>query len=162
MDAEGSVPRAWRRERRGPASEDLMGPVVKNILAVVGGLVAGSVVNMTIVMAGNALVPPPAGMDPQDPASIAAHMHLFGPLNFAVPWLAHALGTLAGAALAARLAATRPFALALGIGGFFLLGGIAASMMIPAPWWFIALDLLAAYLPMAWLGQRLGAPKASA
>jgi hypothetical protein len=27
--------------------------------------------------------------------------------------------------------------------------------MIPAPTWFIALDLLAAYLPMAWLGLLL-------
>jgi hypothetical protein len=29
-------------------------------------------------------------------------------------------------------------------------------MMIPAPAWFIALDLIAAYLPMAWLGAKLG------
>jgi prolipoprotein diacylglyceryltransferase len=28
--------------------------------------------------------------------------------------------------------------------------------MILAPAWFIALDLLAAYLPMAWLGIRIG------
>jgi hypothetical protein len=29
--------------------------------------------------------------------------------------------------------------------------------MIHAPAWFIALDLLAAYLPMAWLGIQVGA-----
>ena len=29
-----------------------------------------------------------------------------------------------------------------------------ASLMIPAPAWFIATDLLLAYLPMAWLGLR--------
>lgn len=28
--------------------------------------------------------------------------------------------------------------------------------MIPAPAWFIALDLLAAYLPMAWLSIQIG------
>jgi hypothetical protein len=28
--------------------------------------------------------------------------------------------------------------------------------MIPAPAWFIALDLLFAYLPMAWLGIHIG------
>ena len=28
--------------------------------------------------------------------------------------------------------------------------------MIPAPTWFIVLDLLAAYLPMAWLGIQIG------
>jgi hypothetical protein len=38
----------------------------------------------------------------------------------------------------------------------FLCGGVAASFMIPAPAWFITLDLLAAYLPMAWLGVRMG------
>lgn len=29
--------------------------------------------------------------------------------------------------------------------------------MIPAPGWFIALDLLGAYVPMAWLGIQIGA-----
>ncbi len=42
------------------------------------------------------------------------------------------------------------------VGVFFLAGGIAASFMIPAPLWFIALDLLLAYIPMAWLAIRLG------
>jgi hypothetical protein len=42
------------------------------------------------------------------------------------------------------------------IGVVFLCGGVAASFMIPAPAWFIALDLLAAYLPMAWLGIQMG------
>jgi hypothetical protein len=44
------------------------------------------------------------------------------------------------------------------IGLVFLIGGVvAASVMIPAPAWFIALDLVAAYLPMAWFGAHLGA-----
>ena len=47
--------------------------------------------------------------------------------------------------------------MAYAIGAFFLLGGVAASFMIPAPGWFIALDLLAAYIPMAWLAVRTGA-----
>lgn len=38
-----------------------------------------------------------------------------------------------------------------------LAGGVAAGFMIPAPAWFIALDWLAAYLPMAWLATRIGA-----
>ena len=31
-------------------------------------------------------------------------------------------------------------------------GGVAASQMIPAPMWFIVVDLAGAYFPMAWLG----------
>ena len=32
-----------------------------------------------------------------------------------------------------------------------------APCRIPAPAWFVALDLCAAYLPMAWVGTRIGA-----
>jgi len=39
--------------------------------------------------------------------------------------------------------------LALTIGVFFLLGGIINSFMLPTPTWFIAIDILFAYLPMA-------------
>ena len=42
------------------------------------------------------------------------------------------------------------------IGFFFLLGGIAAAWMIPAPVWFEAADILLAYIPMALIGARLG------
>lgn len=41
------------------------------------------------------------------------------------------------------------------VGGLFLLAGIANVAMLPAPPWFSALDLVAAYLPMAWLAHRL-------
>ena len=76
--------------------------------------------------------------------------------------MAWTLGTLAGALTAYLIAATYRASLAYGIGAVFLSGGVAASFMIPAPAWFIALDLLAAYLPMAWwsvqIGRRLVGP----
>ncbi len=56
--------------------------------------------------------------------------------------------------LAQADAASRNLAFALAIGAVFLCGGIMASFMIPAPAWFIALDLVAAYIPMAWLAAR--------
>lgn len=37
-----------------------------------------------------------------------------------------------------------------------MIGGIAAAFMIPAPAWFVVLDLAVAYLPMAWIGGKLG------
>lgn len=46
-------------------------------------------------------------------------------------------------------------ATAYGIGIAFLAGGITAATMIPAPAWFIAIDLVGAYLPMAWLALRI-------
>ena len=51
-----------------------------------------------------------------------------------------------------------PRTYAHGIGGAtFLIGGIAAVAMLPSPLWFTGLDLVFAYLPMAWLGYRLAA-----
>jgi hypothetical protein len=132
-----------------------MANLLRNSAAVVLGLVIGSVVNMTIVMVGPMLIPPPAGVDVTNAESLAAGIHLFEPKHFLAPFLAHALGTLVGAVVAYLLAATHKPRFAWAIAGVFLCGGIAACFMIPAPAWFMALDLVGAYLPMGWLAIRL-------
>jgi hypothetical protein len=81
-------------------------------------------------------------------------MHLFAPKHFLFPFLAHGVGTFAGAFAAALAAPGRARTAALVVGGFFLLGGIASVFMLPAPPWFSAVDLLLAYLPAAWLAQH--------
>lgn len=90
------------------------------------------------------------------PEGIKAAIPLMQPIHFLMPFLAHALGTLVGALIAALLAASNKLRIALGIGVFFLIGGIAACFMIPTPAWFMAVDLLLAYIPMAYLGAMLG------
>ena len=74
-----------------------------------------------------------------------------------MPFLAHALGTFTGALAAYLIAASYKVQIAYVIGAVFLCGGVAASFMIPAPIWFIVLDLSAAYLLMAWLAIQVGA-----
>lgn len=134
-----------------------MPTLLRNVLAVLAGVIAGGVVNTALISLSPTLIPPPPGVDVHDAASLASSMHLFEPRHFVMPFLAHALGTLVGAMLAYSIAVTHRLPIALTIGVIFLAGGIAASFMIPAPVWFIALDLLVAYLPMAWLGSRVGA-----
>ena len=136
-----------------------MSPTVRNILAVVAGVFVGSAVNMGLIQIGPALIPPPPGVDMSTPEGLKAAMPLLEARHFIFPFLAHALGTLVGAWLAAKIGGSRQMRLALGIGLLFLVGGIAAAFMIPAPGWFIALDLVAAYLPMAFLGGRLAGAK---
>ncbi len=136
-----------------------MSPTVRNILAVVAGAFVGSAVNMGIIQIGPAIIPLPAGVDMSTPEGLKAAMPLLEGRHFISPFLAHALGTLAGAWLAAKLGATHQMRLAFGIGLLFLLGGIASVFMIPAPGWFIALDLVVAYLPMAYVGGRLAGTK---
>lgn len=132
-----------------------MHPVLRNVLAVAAGILVGSVVNMGLIMISGSIIPPPEGADVTTTEGMKASIHLFSPRHFIFPFLAHALGTLAGAFLTARLAVSRNSFLAIVIGIFFLFGGIAAANMIPAPNWFVVTDLFLAYLPMAWLGGRL-------
>ena len=53
------------------------------------------------------IIPPPAGVDVTDTESLRQSIHLFQPKHFIFPFLAHALGTLVGAYVAYRIAATR-------------------------------------------------------
>lgn len=125
---------------------------LRGALALLVGLAVGSVVNMGLVMLGGRLFPPPAGMDASTTEGLKAAMPLFGPQHFLMPFLAHALGTLAGAFVATWLGGRVSRVPALLVGLLFLAGGVAAAFMLPAPLWFEATDLLLAYLPFAWLG----------
>lgn len=132
-----------------------MNPVLKNTLAVVAGIIGGSVVNMGIINLSGSVIPPPSGADVTTMEGLKATMHLFEPKHFLMPFLAHALGTLAGALIAASIAATRKMTFALVVGCFFLAGGIANVVMLPSPLWFTVTDLVFAYLPMGYLGGRM-------
>ncbi len=132
-----------------------MNPVLKNIIAVLVGLVAGSAVNMGIIMISSSVIPPPEGADVTTSEGLKAAMHLFQPKHFIMPFLAHALGTFVGAMLAALIAANRKMMFALIIGIFFLAGGIANVLMLPSPLWFTIVDLAGAYLTMAYLAAKL-------
>jgi len=136
-----------------------MNPILKNILAVVAGVILGSIINMSLVMLGFSIIPPPEGVDMMTPEGFAEGMKLMTPKHFIFPFLAHALGTLVGAFTAFKLAATHHFKLALGIGVWFLIGGIIMAQTPGSPTWFIALDLIGAYLPMGWLGAKLADKK---
>ena len=132
-----------------------MNPIIRNILAVISGLVVGSAVNMGIIMISASIIPPPEGVDNTTMEGLKAGMHLFQPKHFIFPFLAHAIGTFTGAMLAAIISANRKILLALVVGVFFLAGGIANILMLPSPIWFTIVDLAGAYIPMAFFGGRL-------
>jgi hypothetical protein len=132
-----------------------MNPIIRSIIAVVAGLFIGGLVNMGIIMASGALIPPPEGVDPSKIETIIANIDKYQPIHFLMPFLAHAMGTLVGAAIAYYLAVENKMRGAIVIGVFFLVGGIMAVRMIPAPLWFDVLDLVGAYIPMAWLGSKI-------
>ena len=129
------------------------------MLAVIGGAIVGTIVNMSIITISGSIIPPPNGVDVTTMEGLKSSMHLFQPIHFILPFLAHALGAFAGAWLAALIAANNKMKFALAIGVFFLAGGIANVFMLPSPAWFAVLDLVVAYIPMAYLGGRLAIRK---
>lgn len=132
-----------------------MNPIVKNILAVLGGCIIGSIVNMGLITISGSIIPPPDGADITTMEGLKASMHLFQPKHFLFPFLAHAIGTFAGAYFAALIAANHKMKFALGISVFFLMGGIVNVVVLPSPMWFTVLDLVGAYIPMGYLGGKL-------
>ena len=132
-----------------------MNSIIRNILAVVTGIIIGSLVNMGIITISGSVIPPPEGADVTTMEGLKAAMHLFKPINFLFPFLAHALGTLVGAILAAMIAANHKMKFALVIGLFFLIGGITNILLLPSPAWFAMVDIGGAYIPMAWMGATL-------
>ncbi len=132
-----------------------MHPIIKNILAVIAGIVVGSLVNMGIIMVSGSIIPPPNGADVTTAEGLKAAMHLFQPRHFLLPFLAHALGTFVGSLIAAIIATKRKMLFALIIGVFFLAGGIINVLMLPSPLWFSIVDLAGAYFPMAFLAGKL-------
>ena len=129
--------------------------IVRNILAVLGGLIIGGIVNMAIVTYGGVFIEPPEGVNPNDIDSIKENIHLYTPIHFAIPFLAHALGTFVGAFIASYISVSHHFKFAIAIGSFYLFGGITMVMMLPSPMWFNILDLGFAYIPMGFFGWKL-------
>lgn len=128
---------------------------LRNIFAVILGFIVGSIVNMSVIAAGHAIMPPPTGFDGNSMEGVASTIHLLRPIDFIVPFLAHALGPFAGVLVAMLIAASRHTLIAIILGSLFLVGGIAANIMIPAPIWYRIIDLVLAYVPMTFLAWKL-------
>ncbi len=129
--------------------------ILRNILAIIAGVFLGSIVNMFLIKISGNIIPPPAETDITTPEGLKAAIHLFEFKHYIFPFLAHALGTFAGALAAAFVAKSHKMKFALAIGFFFFIGGVASVFMIPATLTFIIIDLFFAYFPMAYIAGKL-------
>jgi hypothetical protein len=128
-----------------------MHPNLRNSLAVLAGITLCMLLNGLLIGLLMQVFGTPDGFN----ANIPSTYHLLGAEHYVAPFLAHALPSLFGASLSALLATHRHRSMALLVGILHLLGGITAAFIIPAPMWFTAMDLVLAYVPMAWLGWKL-------
>jgi hypothetical protein len=137
-----------------------MGTFFRSAVAVLAGILLGGLANMAVLAVGARMVPPPEGVEVNDLESINEHLGEYAPIQFLVPFLAHAFGTLVGGIVATLVAPGRRTVPAYVVAAFFLLGGLSMVLLLPnSPGWFIALDLVVAYVPMAWLASRIVAKR---
>lgn len=129
---------------------------VKNIVIVISAIVIGGILNMALIMISSKIIPPPEGVDLTTMESLKSSMHLMQPKHFLMPFLAHALGTLLASFLVCRWVNNHHLKYAIGIGIWYLIGGIMNVFMLPSPLWFTVTDLTLAYLPMAYWGYFIG------
>ena len=123
-----------------------MNSIIKNILAIIIGITIGMVVNMGLIIIGSKIFPYPSEGYSLDVTSWDIKYFIF-------PFLAHAIGTLSGAFSSIKI--SKNIINAIIVGTYFLSGGIYMVVILPSPIWFICLDLIIAYIPMALLGWKL-------
>lgn len=130
-----------------------MHPFIKSGLAVLAGIFVGGIVNFGIIILSSSIIPPPNGVDVSNIESIKTNIHLYKPIHFLFPFLAHALGTFSGAVLAIKISKQTKIAYMIAL--VFLYGGISMITQVPSHMWFTVLDLGLAYIPMAWLATKI-------
>ncbi len=128
--------------------------MVRSVLGVIGGVMAGFWVILGVIKLGNRFYPPPAFLDYEKPETIfeAIRTTPTGMLLFLV--LAYAIGTFIGAGITARIAADAKVGHGMVVGGFFFFINFLQNVPMPYPLWFKFAGL-AVFLPMAYLGAKL-------
>ena len=128
--------------------------MIRNIIAVVVGVIVGMVFNMAVVILNTAvLFPVPEGFNWNDPDAVGAYFTNLPLTAFLVVLVAHLGQAFFGGLVAALISRNAAMTVAMIIGVLSMLAGIANMMMVPNPaWMWIEVPL---YLVAAWLAGRI-------
>ena len=129
--------------------------MLRTLFAVVSGVFAMMIV-ITFVELANAkfFFPPPAGIDWNDAAAVAAFAASLPAAAMAMVLSGWLLGAFIGAAVAALIATQHRLACALVVGGLVVAGTIQSALSFAHPTWMTAAGVLLP-LPLAYLAARL-------
>jgi len=127
------------------------------IVAVVLGVVAGSVVNMMLVSVSQMAYPLPDAIDPNDLEALKAYVEANGMAAGAllIVLLAHSGGSLVSGVVCGVIAQRAWYLGATILGVIWMCGGMFMLTVLPSPTWFAVADTVL-YVPAALLGVRIG------
>jgi len=124
-----------------------MKQILKNLGVIIIGIISGSIVNMIFIVLGSFIFPLSENLEPMNALNWDFKYFIF-------PFLAHSLGTFSGSYFASKLSKSNIiFSVIIGI--YFLFGGIYMVKILPAPMWFVCMDLFLSYIPMSLLGWKI-------
>jgi len=122
--------------------------MIRNICAVLVGLVAGMVFNMLIVMLSTVLYPMPEGVGFNDREGLAAYIETLPVTAFLIVMLAHLGQAFVGGWIAAIISRNASMLVAMIVGSLSMIAGIYNLSTMPVPAWMwveVPLYLIAAY-----------------
>ena len=125
-----------------------MKQTLKNIGIIILGIIIGMIVNIGLIILGGTIFVLPENFEPMNAMNWDIKYFIF-------PFLAHSIGTLSGAFVVTKLSKKYNIIMPLIVGLYFLSGGIYMVTIFPAPTWFISLDIIVSYIPMALLGWKI-------
>ena len=131
--------------------------MIRKIVAVVLGVVAGGAFNMAMVNLSHAVFPLPEGLDHHDFEAFRAHVEANGLPTGAmiIVLVAHAGGSFVSGLVCGLISKRTWYLAATFLGILWMCGGIAMLMVLPAPAWFAVADVIL-YVPGALMGVKLG------
>ena len=122
--------------------------VLKNIGIVILGIIIGMITNIGLIIIGGMIFPLSENFNPMNAMGWDFKYFIF-------PFLAHSIGTFSGAFIVSKLSKKSNIIMPLIVGFYFLAGGIYMVTILPAPTWFVLLDIILGYMPMALLGWKI-------
>ncbi len=127
--------------------------MLRNIAAVIAGLVVGMIVNLALIQLNTVFFPLPDGVDMTNTAQMKDVIQGMPAAAWILVIAAHLGQAFVGGWVAARLGASRRMMLAIIVGLLSLAGGIANALMLAAPvWTWIEMPF---YPVVAWLAGRM-------
>ena len=128
--------------------------MLRNIGAILAGLITTFALIFLIEMLGHSMYPPPAGLDFSDPDAMRPYVASLPIQALLFPMFAWFIGTFCGVLPASYIGTTRPIIFAAIIGMLVLAGTITTLIMIPHPLWYSVIAVIG-IIGSAWLATSV-------
>ena len=132
-----------------------MAASLRNVLAVLGGILSGAVVVGLIQAINSRLYPLPANFDLQNAGMVRQYTAALPVQAFLIVLLSYAVGFPLAVFITTRLAVTNPAQKGVITAAFFGAASVMNLMALPHPVWFWIVNF-AVLLFAAWFGVRAG------